>query len=343
MITIKLFTPKQVYLESEALDYPLGIKIYEEMKAVGVPVLIINSHNRLPHTKVVNPQQSYREGKQTLVVGVKKTLRLTSCKPSADYEFSIATGCPGSCQYCYLQTHLGKKPYIRVYVNVDEILNKVNEITNTNLPRITTFEAASSSDPLAVEHLTGSLTKTIDYFANLKNARLRVVSKFAAVEPLLNIKHNGHTKFRFSLNTQDIITGFEQNTASLTERITAAGQLAQAQYPLGFIIAPLFIYPSYETAYQELFKQLAASLPSDLPSLTFELITHRFTKKAKNIILERFPNTGLDLDETNRRRKYGQYGLIKYIYPAAEYLKLKTTITQLINQFFPNAEIEYFT
>lgn len=340
---MKIFGPKRVFFEEDALRYPLGEKLYNYYSEQGITTRRIGSHNRVTGIPGENPQQSYREAKQTLVVGVKRDLRLDTCKPSADYEFSLGTSCPGGCQYCYLQTHLGKKPYIRIYVNIDEIFAKIAAITESHLPQITTFEAASTSDPVAVEHITGSLAKTIEYFGELANARMRVVTKFANVDTLLPLNHNQHTKFRFSLNTPEIIRLYEYNTSSLTERIEAANKIAQAGYPLGFIIAPLFIYPDYSTDYTELFKSISEQLWVEPSQISFELITHRFTKSAKSIILERFPATKLDLDEDNRRRKTGRYGLVKYIYPEADYAKLKETILNLAAHYFPQSQIEYFT
>lgn len=340
---MELFQPKRVFIEERALDYPLGISILDRMTAAAIPVQIIRSHNRVTGIPGAGPQQSYREAKRTLVVGVKKDLRLNTCKPSADFEFATGTSCPGGCQYCYLQTHLGRKPYVRIYVNLDEILTAIQKTIEKNAPRITTFEASSTSDPLAVEHITGTLAKTIQFFGVLKYGLLRVVTKFAAVEPLLKIDHQGHTRFRFSLNAAEIISKFEPNTATMDERINAAQKMAKAGYPLGFIIAPLFIYPGYQADYTELFQKLSTVLKPNSPDLTFEFITHRFTKSAKNIILERFPNTQLDLDETTRRRKFGKYGLVKYVYPDTEYTRLKEFILENTEKFFPWARVEYFT
>jgi spore photoproduct lyase len=340
---MKLFQPKRVFFEAEALDYPLGSKIYADFEKSGVPLKIIGSHNRVTGIPGATPRQSYAEGKQTLVVGVKRDLRLDTCKPSADFEFSIGTGCPGRCQYCYLQTHLGKKPYIRIYVNLEQIFAKIAAIVSANSPRITSFEAASTSDPLAVEHITGSLAQTISFFGGLDHAKLRVVSKFSNVDSLLNITHNQRTKFRFSLNSTEIIRRYEHYSASLEERIEAARKIARAGYPLGFIIAPLFIYPGYQSGYADLFQRLKAALSRPPAGLSFEFITHRFTGSAKKIILERFPETGLDLDETVRRRKFGRYGLVKYVYRPEEYAELQQTILGLAERYFPGAEVEYFT
>ncbi|GAA3322092.1 hypothetical protein GCM10020331_040580 [Ectobacillus funiculus] len=52
---------------------------------------------------------------------MRRTLKFDTSKPSAEYAIPLATGCMGHCHYCYLQTTLGSKPYVRVYVNLDEI------------------------------------------------------------------------------------------------------------------------------------------------------------------------------------------------------------------------------
>ncbi|NLW48084.1 MAG: spore photoproduct lyase [Firmicutes bacterium] len=340
---MKVFQPKRVFFEEDALNYQLGQSIYNQMIEAKIPIKIIGSHNRVTGIPGTTPQQSYLEGKRTLVVGIKKDLSLDTCKPSADFEFSMGTSCPGGCQYCYLQTHLGRKPYVRVYVNLEDIFNQIKEITAKNHPRITTFEAASTSDPLAVEHITGSLSKAIEFFGKMEHARLRVVTKFASIDPLLKLAHNNHTKFRFSLNTKPVIQKFEPNTAVLAERISAAKKITQAGYPLGFIVEPLFVYQNYEKDYCELFKELSKAFDPPPQELSFELITHRFTKSAKKIILERFPDTKLDLEETSRRKKFGKYGLVKYLYPDDQYQKLKQTILKLLGRFFPSSQIEYFT
>lgn len=39
--------------------------------------------------------------------------------------------------------------------------------------------------------------------------RLRFVTKYQHVEPLLQLKHNGHTRIRFSVNADYVIKNFE--------------------------------------------------------------------------------------------------------------------------------------
>lgn len=61
-------------------------------------------------------------------------------------------------------------------------------------------------------------------------------------------------------------------------------------------------------------KTLADALPAVVHPITFEFITHRFTKRAKNNIMELFADTELPLDETVRQFKFGQFGYGKYLY-----------------------------
>jgi spore photoproduct lyase len=70
------------------------------------------------------------------------------------------------------------------------------------------------------------------------------------------------------------------------------------------------------------------------------LISHRFTARAKKIIMERFPRTTLKMDETKRKLKWGKYGHGKY---PEQLENLRGFMTGEIKRIFPQAEIEYFT
>lgn len=151
-------------------------------------------------------------------------------------------------------------------------------------------------------------------------------------------------QFRFSLNSSYVIDNFEPGTSSLAQRIEAARKVAKAQYPLGFILAPLYRHDGWQEGYLQLFEQLEASLPTyATKDLTFELIQHRFTKKAKSVIMKRYPKTKLRMDEEERKYKWGKYGIGKYIYQDDEANELKETIENYVKKFFPQAKIAYFT
>lgn len=337
------FVPKHAYFEPAALDYPLGRELYNRLETLGVPIDITGSHNRVTGLAAKTPGEAYRLAKTTLVAGVRRSKDFATCKPSAHYQLPLNTSCPSRCEYCYLATTLGKKPYLRVYVNIEEILAKAAQYINERAPQITVFEGAATSDPLPTEHLTGLLKRTIEFFGQQPYGRFRFVTKHTHVEPLLSARHRCHTRFRFSLNADSVIKNYEHHTPLLEARIAAAEKVARAGYPLGFIIAPIFYFPGWEKEYDGLLQSLANQVPKEAQdNLSFELITHRYTKRAKANILSIYPATKLPMTESERKYKYGQFGYGKYIYPLEIMQELKEYIEHRIHSYFPAAQIDYF-
>jgi len=338
-----IFIPKRALFERDALDYPIGKHIYHKMQELGVETSFIGSHNRVTGIPGKTAQEAYLEGKRTLVVGIRRTLDFQTCKPSAHYQLPLVTSCIGECEYCYLNTTLGKKPYIRVYVNIDDILARAKDYINERKPDITVFEGSATSDPLPVEPYSGLLKKSIEFFGGEEFGRFRFVTKFTNVDSLLDVNHKGHTTFRFSINSEIVIRKFEHRTPPLDERIKAAVKVAAAGYPLGFIVGPIFYYPEWQQEYGHMLESLELQLSGKISAPpSFELITHRFTKRAKQNILEVFPKTQLPLDETDRKFKYGQFGYGKYIYPEAQMAEMKAFFEDKIKATFPHAQISYF-
>ncbi|OPX90242.1 MAG: Spore photoproduct lyase [Pelotomaculum sp. PtaB.Bin104] len=335
------FVPKRVIFEKEALQYPLGEKLWGYFRDQGVETGFATTHNRITTIPGKTPAEGYFEGKRTLVVGVRRTLKFETCKPSAHFQLPLATSCPGKCEYCYLLTNLGKKPYLRVYVNIDEILAAARDYIEKRKPEVTVFEGAATSDPVAVEPYTGLLGRAIEFFGAQEYGRFRFVTKFTDVDSLLDVPHHGHTRFRFSINARQVIDRFEHATPSLPERLTAAQKVAAAGYPLGFLVAPIIAEKGWQESYRELFQTLAAGF-GHASGLTFEFITHRFTKRAKANILEVFPGTGLSLDEEARTFKFGQFGYGKYVYPGELLKEIRAEFEVMAKEFFPGAEVKYF-
>ncbi|MBM7703668.1 spore photoproduct lyase [Metabacillus iocasae] len=341
---IKPFVPQLVYIEPKALDYPLGVELKEKFEKMGLEIRETTSHNQVRNIPGKNDLQKYRNAKSTLVIGVRKTLKFDTSKPSAEYAIPFATGCMGHCHYCYLQTTMGSKPYIRTYVNVEEILDQAEKYMQERAPQITRFEAACTSDIVGIDHLTHTLKRAIEYFGQSDLGQLRFVTKFHHVDHLLDANHNGRTRFRFSINADYVIKYFEPGTSPLTNRIEAAQKVSKAGYPLGFIIAPIYIHDGWQDGYREMFEKLNDSIPeSARDDITFEMIQHRFTKPAKRVIEKNYPKTKLEMNEEERRYKWGRYGIGKYVYSKDEEQELRETLEDYIDQYFPNAKIEYFT
>lgn len=321
----------------------MGMNIYNQFKDKA-DIEIINSTTNKVKTHIPGEDlfSQYREGKKTLVVVIKKSLKFQSCKPSAHYQLPLVSGCMGQCEYCYLNTQLGDKPFVKIHANIEDILKQAQSYTNDRLPEITIFEGAATSDPVPVEPYTHSLQKSIEFFGKNENTRFRFVTKYNDVNTLLDLEHNGHTEIRFSINTSFIIDKYEHFTASSDKRIEAGIKAAKAGYPIGFLIAPVFIYPNWKEDYHNLLLNLSSKLPDYLKyPVTFEIISHRYTTIAKNRILQVFPESNLPMEDEERKFKYGQFGYGKYVYPKDIIDEIKDFFSEELEDLYKNKKVLY--
>jgi spore photoproduct lyase len=333
------FVPQLVYVDKKALEYRLGRELRKRLEDRGIEVVLYE--DRIPAVYRKTFREGFLAAKKVMVVSVWRQREFQTCRPSAHYQLPLVSGCPGHCEYCYLNTNLGRRPYVRVYVNVDDVLHRAREYVRGREPEKTVFEGAATSDPIVVEYWTGSLRRAVEYFAALEGAGFRFVTKFTNVDGLLAIDHRGKTEIRFSINSPKIITEYEKGVPRLKSRLEAAGKCARAGYPLGFLIAPIFAFEGWRDQYGRMLRQVREHMPEKIP-VFFELITHRFTARSKKIIRDAYPESGVPLEETDRSFKYGQFGYGKYVYPGEVMEELKEFFVTEIKALFPEAKILYF-
>lgn len=336
----KIWLPKQVLVTPDAQEQEWGQQIIERVKSLNIPVKKL-SQNRIIGLRGKNEQATYAIAKNTLALvnAPPSQLKLTPIPPSADWQFHLAQGCPAHCQYCYLAGSLSGAPVVKVYSNLPQILAN---LSNYEQEVATTYEVSCYTDPLGIEHLTGSLAECIRYFGTREKAYLRWVSKFDHVEQLLDLPHNGHTRCRVSVNADPVSHKMEGGTATVEQRLQGLRKLALNGYPVGVVIAPIMAIANWQDHYKELFDQIEQALNIDC-DLTFELITHRFTPKSKEVLQTWYPNSQLDLDENNRSQKRNKFGGVKYVYDRETMNQLKEFILGEIDTRFKQAKILYWT
>jgi spore photoproduct lyase len=347
----RLWTPRRVLVTRSASEHEHGRRIVARCEAAGVPRIELLPGDRLPSLTGVG----YNEAKNTLAVTVAppSKRKLQPIPPSADWRFDLAEGCPAHCQYCYLAGSLGGPPITRVYANLDEILSGLDEavgagaITSRSARRRhegTTFEASCYTDPLGLEHVTGSLSAAVQHFGTHDwpgEVQLRFTTKFDDVEPLLGLDHGGRTRVRVSVNVAE---RFEGGTAKVAARLAAARRLAEAGYPVGLTIAPIMPVEGWLEAYDVLLRSAASELGA-VPGadLTVECITHRFTPGSKETLLGWYPRTQLEMDEDLRTQKRTKFGGVKHVYPKPVMAELRAGIEGLVGRHLPGARLLYWT
>lgn len=344
---VKQWMPKRVLFTPDALDEPFGQKIFERIKHYDLPIEILKN-NRVTGLRGETERETYKLAKNTLAIvnASPSAFKLRPIPPSADFQFHLAEGCPAHCQYCYLAGSLQGPPAVRVFANLPLILKNTKNYKLSK--KITSFEASCYTDPLSIEHLTGSLAETINFFGQEEDKHLRFVTKFDAVDPLLNLGHNGHSRWRISLNAHSVSRRLEGGTASIAARIKALRKLALPKaagggaYPIGIVLAPIMPIENWQEEYSLLINEIRANLnfPADL---TFELITHRFTPGSKEVLMGWYPNTSLEMNEADRAEKRNKFGGIKYVYAKDTMKEMKSFFYSEINNTFPEADILYWT
>ena len=351
---LKLWHPRRVLVTRSARTFAHGRAIAARAGALGIPVVELPT-DRLNLDLPEDPRRAYAEAKATLAVVVAPPgkLRLQSIAPSADWRVDLAEGCPAHCSYCYLAGSLKGPPITRAYANLDDILGVLpahlgaGMVTSRSAARAaegTTFEASCYTDPLALEHLTGSLSALIAWFGRWDaDAQLRFTTKFAAVEPLLTLDHDRRTRMRVSLNPA-IFARFEGGTAPVAQRLHAMRRMADAGYRIGLTIAPIIAADGWEEAYAGLIADVASALEgSPNTDLTIELITHRYTVGSKTVLEGWYPGSALDLGTANRAEKRTKFGSIKHVYDAATMRLLRAFLEAEIARTLPHARILYWT
>lgn len=119
----------------------------------------------------------------------------------------------------------------------------------------------------------------------------------------------------------------------------------------GFLIAPIITFPGWLEQYGELLREISrlwqqrlsagGMPPVSGPDPSFELITHRFTSRAKKNILSLFPDTDLPMDEKDRKYKYRQFGYGKYVYPSDVFSQVKDLFYPLVDRLFIHGDVQY--
>ncbi|TNC43242.1 radical SAM protein [Rubellimicrobium rubrum] len=348
-----LWRPKRVLITRAAMGWDHGRGIAARAASLGLNVVELPS-DRLTLQAAEDPRRAYADAKATLavVVAPPSKLRLQPIAPSADWRVDLAEGCPAHCTYCYLAGSLKGPPITRVYANLPDILEQLPKhlglgaVTSRQAARAiegTTYEASCYTDPLAMEHLTGSLSALVSWFGSWDaEAQLRFTTKYDAVDPLIGLAHNRRTRMRVSVNPA-AYARHEGGTAPVAARLRALRRMAEADYRVGLTIAPIIAAPGWEEAYSSLIQQTSRALAGLDPDLTVELITHRYTSSSKDVLSSWYPGSDLDMSGSGRSEKRTKFGSIKQVYDPPTMKAIRTFFDRELATHLPNARLLYFT
>lgn len=271
-----------VYYEPDCLSYPLGQQLKEQFS--GLPWIPIESHNSIKEMQE-RPNSDFGRMKRNLIIGIRKTHKYVENHKVSDYLVPYtSSGCTAMCLYCYLVCNYNKCAYLRLFVNREQMLDRlIKQSLKSTQPL--TFEIGSNSDLVLENTITSNLLYTIPRFVEEGRGQLTFPTKFHMVEPLLHLDHGKKVIFRMSVNPQSIISRIELGTSSLKQRIQAVNEMCEAGYPCGLLIAPVILADDWKRLYTELLEELESSLSARMKKemfLEIILMTYSYVHRAIN-------------------------------------------------------------
>ena len=330
-----MFKPKAIYYEKNIENYQLGRELLEKYK--DVPKVIIENHNNIEEMRK-KQNSEFADIKRNLIIGVRKTHKFVENHKTSDYLVPYtSSGCTAMCMYCYLVCNYNKCAYLRLFVNREEMLQKIIKTAEKSEKELT-FEIGSNSDLILENTITGNLKWTIENFANTPKGYLTFPTKFDMVDDILSLNHNGKVIVRVSVNPEEIINKVEFGTSRLKGRIEAINKLKEAGYKIGILIAPVIMVDNWKELYLELIQRLNEELSEKVKNdVFFEIIFMTYSFVHTKINEEAFPNA---INLYNKELMTGR-GKGKYMYKNGLREDGEQFFRENMKKYFPNNEIMY--
>ena len=201
-----MFIPDAIYMEEEIENYKLGKELLEKYK--DVPKKIIDNHNNIEEMRK-KENSEFAKMKRNLIIGTRKTHNYVENHKVSDYLVPYtSSGCIAMCMYCYLVCNYNKCAYLRLFVNREQMLDKIIKRANKAEEDLC-FEIGSNSDLILENTITNNLVWTIEKFKNSPKGKLTFPTKFDMVDPILGLDHKGKVIARMSINPTEIINKVE--------------------------------------------------------------------------------------------------------------------------------------
>jgi len=198
-------------------------------------------------------------------------------------------GCGYDCSYCSIRYF-----YDGDSIGIDE--NFIDKLAALEIDPLKTYHIGTgqSSDSLMWGNKAGILDALLDFADEHPNVILELKTKSDNISHLSSRNVPANVLTTWSLNPQVIIENEEHFTASLEQRLNAAGRMAEKGNLVGFHFHPMVYYDKWEEDYESLIQEVLKRFNPDnvvmvsLGTLTFikPVIKKMRGRKMKSRILQ---------------------------------------------------------
>ncbi|NED86472.1 spore photoproduct lyase family protein [Streptomyces sp. SID11233] len=267
----RMLDVREVYAEPAALDSPRGRQIMSRVP--GARVTEVASHWRIPslHGNDGNISRWVRIKTETLVLGVKHTLRTRPNGRSADWIAPGASnGCAMACAYCYVPRRKGYANPITLFTNIEAIVAHVRHHVRSQGPKTEpnqcdpgawVYDIGENGDCSVDALVSDNTADLIAAFRGLPTAKASFATKFVNPD-LLALDPQGRTRVRFSVMPPEDARLLDIRTSPVGERIAAAADFLDAGYEVHFNLSPVVLRPGWQRDWAGLLTHLDDVLPA---------------------------------------------------------------------------------
>lgn len=244
----------------------------------------------------------YREGKRHLYIGPKKGKMFHVCASldtryicCSTHVISHISNCPFECTYCFLQNYLTDTT-LSLVADTGAILDEIREQTALQPWRLFRIGTWELGDSIAIPPLNQAAAELVEGFSGMPNCILKLRTKSAEVEPLLDIDHGRKTVVSWTINPRQVITREEIGTAGLDARLDAMARVSSAGYPIGLHFDPMILFPGWEKAYRQTVQEIFDAVsPEEV--IWISIGSLRFNPEMKKKIENNYPASTITAQE----------------------------------------------
>lgn len=271
-----------LYVEEQILNHPRTIHICSLFPSAQ-KIIIKHYKNifdrKFPNSIVGDPStplslhSGWRSTEKNILVLAQLTWNAISSAPDgyghADtgWFFKTTLNCLFNCDYCYLKWAF-KNDFPVVFVNYEDIGSQIRvkneELKKKNPDQINRWYMSDRSDTQWFDKMLGTHEYFFQLFDWLPHTMCETRTKAHDISTLVNYANKywpaNNIEIAYSLNPQQLITDFEQGTATLDRRLDNISTLLSLWYKVWLRFMPLLPVPNYMKIYGEFLEQVTSRI-----------------------------------------------------------------------------------
>lgn len=286
---LNVFKPNHVFIEDDVKDTEYTRRILNKLPESTIREIFSNEKIDQPL-----PQKS-------LLLARQRGPFLRHCPGTPKhiccmyYNLDIAAGCDLNCSYCILQGYLNV-PTVTFYCNIEDMINELDRTLSMNQQKFFRIGTGELTDSLTFDHLTSLSADLVHYFSNKQNAVLELKSKNVNIENFLHLPHNKRTVVSWSVNSDFVIQKEEPLAPLLEERLSAAKEVQNAGFWLGFHFDPMIYYHGWQEGYKKTIDKIFSVVkPENIAWISLGAL--RYPPWLDEIIRKNHPSSDIVLGE----------------------------------------------